>query len=781
MRALCCLLLALAGTVAQADQAQEVLARVRAQVLLVAALNARGLVESEGSGVLVAAGRVVTNCHVVAEAQAVRLTTADGRQLAARVLREDVGRDLCLLEVADVPAPALPMRPLADVRQGEAAYAVGNPLGLGVAVSAGLVSAIDRRSSEPRILTSAAVSPGSSGGGLFDGSGRLLGITSSVLELGQNVSVAIPAEAIARLEREGRTPSPPAPVTAEPDWLQIAEALRLRADWAGLLAHAERWQQYYPTSADAVAAAGLAEGNLDRWPAARERLRRGVAAAPWHAPSSGYLARTHLALNDPAAAEAEARRATRLNPAAGYYWGLLGEALRVLGRNDEAANAFATALRYSPGEASVWEGWGDLAATAGRGDDAAARYRVAARLAPESDGLRRKLAQALALRGEGAAAGRELAAIKDRGQSDDAKVWNTVGAGEEKAGRYREAEQAFRKALAIDPAQPEAWFNLGLVLRRSGRDAEATQAFERALELQPQMTVSMIMLAELRQRAGRLSEAAEWATRACAQDDAQATAACRVLAGIANERRDWTQAERAYERVVALDGRNADDWVALAQARLALGKAQEALLALNRALELNPQHGVAYQALAAAHGRRGEYAQALEYAERATQLEPTDHQAWSNKGYSLLKLQRPAEAVPAFETALRLKPDFSNAWINLGEAKLAQRQAGEAIVALRKALELSPGASDARLYLASAYVSTGQFALAREQLTPLAEKAPQLVQAWVLLTVANAGLGDRDAATASYTRLKSLNPAAAKELRTRLAALPASRAVTLPE
>ena len=466
--------LLLAAASAHADQAQDVLLRVRTQVVTVATLNSRGLVDSEGSGVVVQAGRVVTNCHVVAEAHSLRLTLADGRQLGATLLREDPLRDLCLLAVGELTVAGVPRRALAEVGQGEAVFAVGNPLGLGLAVSAGVVSAVDRRGAEPRIITSAAVSPGSSGGGLFDAAGRLLGITSSVLEPGQNVSVAIPAEAIGRLERDGRSPVLPTPVTAEPDWLVVAEELRLRADWAGLLAHAERWQQVYPTSADALAAAGLAEGNLGRLQAARERLTRGAAAAPWHASTSGYLARTHLALGDYAAAAAEARRATRLQPSGGYYWGLLGDALRGLARLDEAASAYATGLRFSPGQASVWEGWGDLAVATGQGDEAAERYRVAVRLLPAADGVRRKLAQALALRGEGAAAGRELAAVRDSGKADDAKAWNNVGTGEEKAGRYREAEQAYRKALAIDPELPEAWHNLGLVLRRSGRDDEAT-------------------------------------------------------------------------------------------------------------------------------------------------------------------------------------------------------------------------------------------------------------------------------------------------------------------
>lgn len=773
------LLLALTSG-AQADQAQELLARVRAQVVTVAVLNSRGLIDSEGSGVIVGAGRVVTNCHVVAEAQSLRLTTSDGRQLAATTLREDPERDLCLLDAGELKAPPLSIRALAEVSQGEAVYAVGNPLALGLAVSAGVVSAIDLRGAEPRIITSAAVSPGSSGGGLFDGAGRLLGITSSVLEPGQNVSVAIPAEAIARLEREGRQPVVPAPLTPEPDWLRVAEDLRRRADWAALLAHAESWQAAYPTSADAVAAAGLAEGNLGRLPAARDRLTRGAAAAPWHALTSGYLARTYLALGDYTAAEAEARRATRLQPSGGYYWGLLGDALRLLGRRDEAASAYAHALRYSPGQSSVWEGWGDLALAADNAEQAAERYRVAVRLAPDTDGLRRKLAHALALRGDGAAAGRELAAVKDSGKADDAKAWNNVGTGEEKAGRYREAEQAFRRALAIDPDLPEAWHNLGLVLRRSGRDDEAGQAFARVLALNPRATGAAILLAELHQRAGRRREAGELATRACTAPDAQA-AACRLSGAIASEQRDWTHAENAYQRATMLDGKLTDDWVGLGQARVNLGKAAEATAALQQAIALNPQQGNAYQVLSTLHGRRGEYAKALEYGERATQLEPTDHHAWSNKGYSLLKLQRPVEAVPAFETALRLKPDFANAWINLGEAKIQQRQMGEAIVALRKALELAPGANDARLYLATAYAGASQFALAREQAVLVAEKLPQLPQVWYLMTVASVGLGDREGATAAYARLKSLNPASASELRGRVAALPGGKAMQLPD
>jgi Flp pilus assembly protein TadD len=87
----------------------------------------------------------------------------------------------------------------------------------------------------------------------------------------------------------------------------------------------------------------------------------------------------------------------------------------------------------------------------------------------------------------------------------------------------------------------------------------------------------------------------------------------------------------AYARATQLDGKLADDWVALGQTRVQRGKASEAAVALQRALALNPNQGTAYQALSALHGRRGDYAKALESGERATQLEPTDHQAWRRR------------------------------------------------------------------------------------------------------------------------------------------------------
>ena len=107
--------LLLAAASAHADQAQDVLGRVRTQVVTVATLNSRGLVDSEGSGVVVQAGRVVTNCHVVAEAHSLRLTLADGRQLGATLLREDPLRDLCLLAVGELTVAGVPRRALAEV------------------------------------------------------------------------------------------------------------------------------------------------------------------------------------------------------------------------------------------------------------------------------------------------------------------------------------------------------------------------------------------------------------------------------------------------------------------------------------------------------------------------------------------------------------------------------------------------------------------------------------------------------------------------------------------
>ena len=152
-----------------------------------------------GSAVAVSDELAITNCHVVAGAGADgELVIGDGRSgetSAAELVAANFDADRCV-----VRAQRLRLQPVAGLRRfdslevGETVYAIGNPQRLERTLSEGLISG-KRSVGERRLLqTTAPISPGSSGGGLFDRQGNLVGITTSTLRGAQSVNFAIPAE-----------------------------------------------------------------------------------------------------------------------------------------------------------------------------------------------------------------------------------------------------------------------------------------------------------------------------------------------------------------------------------------------------------------------------------------------------------------------------------------------------------------------------------------------------------------------------------------------------------
>jgi S1-C subfamily serine protease len=125
--------------------------------------------------------------------------------MSAKLVLWDVQRDLCQLEVQGAVAPSVPLGSSSAAAVGQPAYAIGHPKGLDLTLSAGLVSSLRRNSAGQLVLiqTSAAISGGSSGGGLFNEEGELLGLTTiaSIAGDAQNLNFAIPADWIRDLPR----------------------------------------------------------------------------------------------------------------------------------------------------------------------------------------------------------------------------------------------------------------------------------------------------------------------------------------------------------------------------------------------------------------------------------------------------------------------------------------------------------------------------------------------------------------------------------------------------
>jgi S1-C subfamily serine protease len=148
-----------------------------------------------GSGVLIdATGVIVTNLHVVQSATkvAVKLSNGDVYDDVAAV-DFDARKDLVLLKIKGFKLPVVELGDSDSVSVGNPVYAIGAPQGLELTISQGIVSGLRDSGDGYRVVqTTAAISPGSSGGGLFDETGRLVAITTYRIKGGENLNFAIP-------------------------------------------------------------------------------------------------------------------------------------------------------------------------------------------------------------------------------------------------------------------------------------------------------------------------------------------------------------------------------------------------------------------------------------------------------------------------------------------------------------------------------------------------------------------------------------------------------------
>jgi Do/DeqQ family serine protease len=160
---------------------------------------------SLGSGVIVdAEGHIVTNHHVIANAEAINVQLADGRTADARIVGRDPDTDLAVLIIDLKSLPIVPFGRSDRLKVGDVVLAIGNPIGLSQTVTHGIVSATGRQqlglaSFEDFIQTDAAINVGNSGGALIDSSGGLVGINTAIVakNLGvEGIGFAIPVNMV---------------------------------------------------------------------------------------------------------------------------------------------------------------------------------------------------------------------------------------------------------------------------------------------------------------------------------------------------------------------------------------------------------------------------------------------------------------------------------------------------------------------------------------------------------------------------------------------------------
>lgn len=187
---------------------QELFRQVSPSVFVVEVLDDNGSVVALGSGVALRptqtgdqSSLIVTNTHVIDPGKSIRVRQGD-RTWQTEIDHIELHADITRLRVSGLSAPGVNVRLAATLAVGERVYSIGSPEGLELTMSDGLISGLRDLNGEPVIQTTAAISHGSSGGGLFDAQGRLVGITTFMFAEGQSLNFALPVDSV----REPRTP-----------------------------------------------------------------------------------------------------------------------------------------------------------------------------------------------------------------------------------------------------------------------------------------------------------------------------------------------------------------------------------------------------------------------------------------------------------------------------------------------------------------------------------------------------------------------------------------------
>jgi tetratricopeptide (TPR) repeat protein len=401
--------------------------------MVVESLDAKGKVTVFGSGVVIAPGRVITNRHVIEDGASFRIEHG-GKKCSAKLIRVDPGHDLAELSVAGLAAPVVTVLDSSKLAVGETVYAIGAPEGLELTISEGLISGLRDFDNGRVIQTSAAISPGSSGGGLFDAEGRLVGITTFYLKEGQSLNFALPAEWTLALNR----PAPGPSLTADRNSPEFQALVWFVAGYKADQAHD------YVTAVDAY----------------QETAR--LVSGPAKALVLVNLGLTYGELGQYNKEVSADQEAIRLKPDDEGAWASLGFAYSGLGQFDKAVGAEEQAVHLKPDDALAWYILGTAYGGLGRYGDAVSAEQQALRLEP-----------------------------------DDADAWFKLGGFYSLLRQYDKSVSAYQEALRLKPDDATAWFGLGLAYAALGQQSDVIKVYERLKALDPKQAEDFFKMAVL--------------------------------------------------------------------------------------------------------------------------------------------------------------------------------------------------------------------------------------------------------------------------------------------
>jgi hypothetical protein len=261
---------------AYSGTAHEVLNAVSPGLVMIQADNIDNNIRNRGSGVVVDTDLVATNCHVIEDADEIFVIYKE-KEYPAKVQHADWDRDVCTLYVRGTYARAAVMGNTNSLKKGSRIYTIKTRIGLQpTTLAEGVILAVRPVDGGKFLQISTPVLPGSSGGGLFDEEGRLIGLASYYLEIGdRKLYYALPVEWIYELPRRRQKMSKSSEINLH-DLLKKSVELQEKEDWNGLLKHSLHWTELEPREYAAWFSLGNAYAKSEQYNKAVESFKRAL-------------------------------------------------------------------------------------------------------------------------------------------------------------------------------------------------------------------------------------------------------------------------------------------------------------------------------------------------------------------------------------------------------------------------------------------------------------------------------------------------------------------------
>ena len=432
----------------------ELFKQASKSVVVIKTYDDKGRLISFGSGVVLdSEGDVVTNCHVI-ERSAKLIVVYENKEYAAAPKYADRLRDVCSVSVPGLKAVPVTLRKSSKIDIGSTIYAVGFPTGAGLTFSDGIVSSYREVAGGHYIQFTAPISPGSSGGGLFDDRAQLIGIPTYFVTQGQLLNFALPVEWIVDLPaRHIAQPHPlPGVYDAENDYLNKAHELAEKDDLLAEIELCQRWAKAFPLS-----------------------------VRPWELLGAAYTDN-----GDFSKAIDAYRQAVHIIPDSAQNWLELGSLYGQTGRLQKQIDAYRMAVRIKPEHVGSWYRLAVVYRDAAQFSNAVEALQHVIRINPRHLSAWMILGYSYGKLGQHS---EQIDAFEQAIRIDQFSSDAFVGLGvayNDVHGKTEELD-AYQKALVVNPDESSALFNLGHYYMSLGNKGKGMYYYDRLKLLDPEL------------------------------------------------------------------------------------------------------------------------------------------------------------------------------------------------------------------------------------------------------------------------------------------------------